>query len=177
MTTHRVAFGLGANLGDAVATLRAAVDALREEPQLTVVRASSMYRTAPVGGPAQPDFSNVVVVADSSADPLQLLEIAHEIEDRFGRRRDIRWGPRSLDIDLLAVGDAVSADPDLELPHPRAHLRAFVLVPWAEVDPDFAIPGHGRVRELRDALPMADRGGVAVLPGGPAWCSPPGIPA
>jgi 2-amino-4-hydroxy-6-hydroxymethyldihydropteridine diphosphokinase len=164
MTRRRVAIGLGGNLGDAEAALRGAVSRLRAAAQLQVSAVSSQYRTAPVGGPEQPDYRNAVVVGWSAAEPEQLLALAHRIEQEYGRTRQVRWGPRSLDLDLLAVGELRRDDPALTLPHPRAHLRGFVLAPWAEIDPDFPIPGRGTVVELLAALPDDQRAGVARLP-------------
>jgi 2-amino-4-hydroxy-6-hydroxymethyldihydropteridine diphosphokinase len=134
----RVAFGLGANLGDRVAALQGAVDLLA--PHLRAVAVSSVYETAPVGGPEQPDYANAVLVGESDEEPAALLALAHEAEAAWHRTREVRWGPRTLDVDVLVVGDVVSADPTLTLPHPRAHERAFVLVPWSEVDPDAVLP-------------------------------------
>lgn len=139
---RRVAFGLGANLGDRVAALQGAVDVVA--PHLRDAAVSSVYETAPVGGPAQPDYANAVLVGDSDAEPAELLSLAHEAEAAWSRTRETRWGPRTLDVDLLVVGDLTSEDPVLTLPHPRAHERAFVLVPWSEVDPTAALPdGRG----------------------------------
>lgn len=143
---RRVAFGLGANLGDRVAALQGAVDSLARHLRAPMV--SSVYETAPVGGPEQPDYANAVLVGDSDEPPAVLLARAHDAEALWLRTREVRWGPRTLDIDILAVGDEVSDDPGLLLPHPRAHERAFVLVPWAEVDPDAVVPGIGRVGDL-----------------------------
>lgn len=146
----RVALGLGANLGDRVAALQGAVDLLAPLLQDAVV--SSVYETAPVGGPAdQPDYANAVLVGSTDLEPHALLAAAHEAEQVWHRTREVRWGPRTLDVDVLAVGDLELHDPDLVLPHPRAHERGFVLVPWAEVDPDSVIPGHGPVAGLAAA--------------------------
>lgn len=171
MTGDRVAFGLGANLGDARTALRTCVAALREEPGLTVIAVSSLYRTAPVGGPVQPDFLNAVVVAESSMSADGLLDLAHTIENELQRTREVRWGPRTLDVDILAVGGCVRADRSLTLPHPRAHVRGFVLVPWAEIDPGFVLPGLGTVAELLRALPHAARREVVAV-AGPGWADP-----
>ena len=120
-----------------------------------------MYETDPVGGPAdQPAYLNAVVVADTVLEPQALLALAHRVEDAHGRVRVEHWGARTLDVDVLAVDALRSDDPVLTLPHPRAHERAFVLVPWSDVDPDFDVPGRGRVRDLLAALPAADRAGV-----------------
>ncbi len=158
---RRVAFGLGANLGDRVAALQGAVDVLA--PHLADPAVSSVYETAPLGGPEQPDYANAVLVGDSDADPAALLELAHEAEQAWHRTREIRWGPRTLDVDLLVVGDIVSSDPELTLPHPRAAERAFVLEPWVEVDPGATLPDGRRVGELLDALTVAP-GGVRRSP-------------
>lgn len=147
---RRVAFGLGANLGDRVAALQGAVDVLA--PHLVDPVVSSVYETAPVGGPEQPDYANAVLVGDTDDEPLALLALAHEAEQAWHRTREIRWGPRTLDVDVLVVGDIVSDDPVLTLPHPRAAERAFVLVPWLEADPHATLPGGRRVAGLLAAL-------------------------
>jgi dihydroneopterin aldolase/2-amino-4-hydroxy-6-hydroxymethyldihydropteridine diphosphokinase len=149
---RRVAFGLGANLGDRVAALQGAIDVIA--PHLHDPVVSSVYETAPVGGPEQPDYANAVLVGDSDDDPRSLLALAHEAEEIWQRTREIRWGPRTLDVDILAVGDVVSDDPTLTLPHPRADRRAFVLVPWVEVDPAARLPDGRRVTDLLAALPV-----------------------
>jgi 2-amino-4-hydroxy-6-hydroxymethyldihydropteridine diphosphokinase len=141
-----VAFGLGANLGDRVAALQGAVDLL--VPHLVDPVVSSVYETAPVGGPEQPDYANAVLVGESDAAPDELLAAAHEAEQAWSRTRETRWGPRTLDVDLLMVGEVVSDDPVLTLPHPRAPERAFVLVPWVEADPDAVLPDGRAVAAL-----------------------------
>jgi 2-amino-4-hydroxy-6-hydroxymethyldihydropteridine diphosphokinase len=157
----RVALALGANLGDRAGTLAAAVTEIGATPGVQVVAVSPVYETDPVGGPGdQPTYLNAVLVADTTLDPDELLALAHRVEDAHGRVRLERWGPRTLDVDLLAVGGVTSDRADLTLPHPRAHERAFVLVPWADVDPDFEVPGRGRVLDLLAALPASDRAGV-----------------
>lgn len=152
-----VALALGSNLPDAdlggpAEILAGAVADLRSAPGLVVARVSPVYRTAPVGGPDQPDYLNAVVLGSTDLPPLALLDLTQGIERAWHRRRDVRWGPRTLDIDVLAYGAQESADPRLELPHPRAHERAFVLVPWAAADPEASIPGRGRVRDLLAGL-------------------------
>jgi 2-amino-4-hydroxy-6-hydroxymethyldihydropteridine diphosphokinase len=169
MSARTVAFGLGANLGDARAALRDTVDRLRSCDPLRIVRVSSLYRTTPVGGPPQPDYLNAVVVAKSAADPRVLLRIAQEIEQAHQRTRQVRWGPRTLDVDILAVEGVTSDDPRLTLPHPRAHLRGFVLVPWAEIDPDFEVPGRGTVAQLLAALDPSDLAGIDEVASGETW--------
>ena len=162
--TVRVALALGSNLGDRVATLQGAVDALASMPGLDVVAVSSMYETEPVGGPEQGAYLNAVVIADASVPPRELLELAMAVEQRFSRVRAERWGPRTLDVDVLAYGDEVVDEPDLQVPHPRAHERPFVLVPWAEVEPERMLPGHGAVSEL---AARAGSSGVERLAGPP----------
>lgn len=145
---QRVALGLGSNLGDRLATLQGAVDLLLASGLLRQVRVSPVYETSPVGGPEQGPYLNAVLVATSTATPLELLGRAYVVETAFDRERTERWGARTLDVDLLAVGDTVSADPLLTLPHPRVRERAFVLVPWHDVDPDGEVAGLGRVAAL-----------------------------
>ena len=157
---RRVALGLGANLGDRVAALQGAVDVIA--PHLGAAAVSSVYETAPVGGPEQPDYANAVLVGDWEGEPLALLALAHEAEERWQRTREVRWGPRTLDVDVLAVGDLVSDDEVLTLPHPRAHERAFVLVPWAEADPDAVLPDGTRVAALAAGLAAAVDAGDGV---------------
>ena len=129
---------LGANLGDAADTLEQAVAALDRHPKITVIRRSSLYRTAPWGGVDQNDFLNLGIIVSTSLPAPQLLAVAQGIEVACGRTRELRWGPRTLDIDLIRFGTAQAElilDTDaLTLPHPRAHERAFVLAPWAELD-------------------------------------------
>ncbi|HLH59330.1 MAG TPA: 2-amino-4-hydroxy-6-hydroxymethyldihydropteridine diphosphokinase [Streptosporangiaceae bacterium] len=145
---NRAVLALGSNLGDRLQTLQRAVDALAASAGIEVLSVSPVYETAPVGGPDQPDYLNAVVLADTSLPPGDVLARAHEIEAAARRTREVRWGPRTLDIDVIAYGDHVSGDPGLTLPHPRAHERAFVLAPWLDVDPAAELPGHGRVEEL-----------------------------
>ncbi|MCM2308322.1 MAG: 2-amino-4-hydroxy-6-hydroxymethyldihydropteridine diphosphokinase [Sulfuritalea sp.] len=139
---------LGANLGDPVATVKAAILALRELPQTEFIAASSLYRTAPVGLKHQPDFINAVVELVAVSPAPTLLEALFEIEARFGRQRSIKNAPRTLDLDLLLYGDELSDDPHLTLPHPRLHERAFVLAPLAELAPQLLIPGRGPLADL-----------------------------
>ncbi|GAA1608323.1 2-amino-4-hydroxy-6-hydroxymethyldihydropteridine diphosphokinase [Nonomuraea maheshkhaliensis] len=149
----KVVLSLGSNLGHRFQTLQGAVDTLFDAPGLEFVKASPVYETDPVGGPeGQRPFLNAIVVAETTLAPRTLLERAQSVENAFGRVREERWGPRTLDIDLIVVGDQVSDDPDLTLPHPRAHERAFVLVPWSKADPEGVVPGHGRVAELLEAV-------------------------
>ena len=139
---------LGANLGNPVATVQAAILALRKLPQTEFVAASSLYRTAPVGLKHQPDFINAVVQLVAVAPAPTLLQALFDIEARFGRRRSVKNAPRTLDLDLLLYGDELSDDLQLPLPHPRLHERAFVLAPLAEIAPQLVIPGRGPVADL-----------------------------
>ena len=148
---------LGSNLGDRQDILQGAVDAIVGLPGVRVTAVSPVYETVPVGGPAQPDYLNAVVLADAARPARELLDRLHEIEAAFDRVRLVRWGPRTLDIDIISFDSERSDDPELTLPHPRAHERAFVLAPWHDVDPDAALPGHGPVAEL---LAKADHSGL-----------------
>lgn len=141
----RVALGLGANLGDREAALRRAIAALRVEPGTTVVAVSDFVETVPVGGPDQPAYLNAVVIIDVGVEPLELLAALQRIESDAGRdrNREVRWGPRRLDLDILAFGDAVIDEPELTVPHPRVLEREFVLLPWSQVAPDWVIAGTG----------------------------------
>lgn len=136
---------LGANLGDPVATVRAAFAALSGLDGVRLAAASSLYRTAPVGLADQPDFINAVARVDTSLAPESLLKTLLGLEAEFGRVRQEKNGPRTLDLDLLLYENLVLDTPDLVLPHPRLHLRAFVLAPLAEIAPELAIPGRGTV--------------------------------
>lgn len=143
-----VVFSLGANLGDPLDALQQAVGHISRTPELLVTGVSHVYATDPVGFTDQPEFLNIVLLAESTLPSTVLLERALAIEDSLGRVRLERWGPRTIDIDLIAVGDRHRDDPHLVLPHPRAHERAFVLVPWLDADPDAQLPGHGQVADL-----------------------------
>lgn len=145
---------LGSNLGDRAAHLDAAIGLLRM--YLPVVAVSPFYETEPVGVQGDPAFLNVVVLVETD-DPWALLDVAHRVEDVRGRLRSRRWGPRTLDVDVISVDALRSDSPMLTLPHPRADERAFVLVPWLDVDPDAELPGRGRVADLLKAM---DTGGV-----------------
>lgn len=144
----KVVFSLGSNEGESEEILAQAVEFLAETPEVIIVDVSPVYQTTPVGGPEdQDDYLNLVVVAESTLEPLTLLDRAQAIEENFGRVRDVRHGPRTLDIDIVMVGRRISED-GIELPHPRAHERAFVLVPWLDIDPEAEIEGRGRVADL-----------------------------
>ncbi|WP_030163678.1 2-amino-4-hydroxy-6-hydroxymethyldihydropteridine diphosphokinase [Spirillospora albida] len=156
LVRHRVVLSLGSNLGDRLDNLQEAVDALFDAPGMDFVALSPVYETAPFAPPGetipeQGDYLNAVLVADTRLAPENLLERVLNIENSMRRVREVRWGPRTLDIDIVVFGDVTSDDPVLTLPHPRAHERAFVLVPWADIEPDVLLQGHGRVGDLAKA--------------------------
>lgn len=161
-----VVIAAGANLGDRRATLEAAVRALDAIDGLSVVAVAPFVETDPVGGPEQPDYLNTVVIARSRLAPLHLLDELHRIERWHRRTREVRWGARTLDLDLIQVGDPAdgsdltSGTDELTLPHPRAHERAFVLVPWASVEPGACLRTADGVTPVNDLLERVDRGGV-----------------
>ncbi|MFH8240031.1 2-amino-4-hydroxy-6-hydroxymethyldihydropteridine diphosphokinase [Streptomyces sp. NPDC018321] len=156
----RAVVALGANLGNRLETLQGAIDALEDTPGVRVKEVSPVYETEPWGvdPDSQPSYFNAVVILKTTLPPSSLLERAHAVEEAFHRVRDERWGPRTLDVDIVAYADVVSDDPQLTLPHPRAHERAFVLAPWHDVDPEAQLPGHGAIADLLDAV---TREGVA----------------
>jgi len=157
----RAVLALGANLGDRRATLQAAVDDLAGFEGIRVTAASPVVATAPVGGPEQPDYLNAVLLVDTLLAPLDLLAACQQVEQEHGRVRVVRWGPRTLDIDVISYAGVIGAVPGLELPHPRAAERAFVLAPWLSVDPDAVLPGPHGGRPVRELLAVApDRDGV-----------------
>jgi 2-amino-4-hydroxy-6-hydroxymethyldihydropteridine diphosphokinase len=156
---RRCVLALGSNMGDRMAKLQGAVDSLADTPQVWVTGVSPVYETEPVDAPAGSEpFLNAVVLLDTTLSAHMLLERAQAIETAFGRQRgEVRNAPRTLDVDLIIVGDRRANDETLVLPHPRAQERAFVLVPWAAVDGDARIPGIGPVAEL---LEKVDTDGV-----------------
>ena len=145
----RVFLGLGANLGDRLATLQLAVDLLAERG-VRAVASSRVWATAPVGGPPdQPEFLNAVVEVDpGEMTPAEVLAAANDVEAELGRVREVRWGPRSIDVDVLLWGDLRSDDPLLTIPHPRMHERAFVVLPLLDLDPDPHLPDGRRLVDL-----------------------------
>lgn len=146
----RAVLSLGSNLGNRLEILQGAVDALEDTPGVRIKAVSPVYETEPWGVEpgSQPSYYNAVVVLKTTLPPSSLLERAHAVEEAFNRVRDERWGPRTLDVDIVAYADVTSDDPHLTLPHPRAHERAFVLAPWHDVDPDAQLPGLGTVADL-----------------------------
>ena len=159
----RAAIGLGANLGDAAGSVRAAIDALAGLPATTLQAASRFYRTPAWGVTAQPDFINAVALVETALPPRDLLDALLAIERSFGRTRldGERWGPRTLDLDLLLHGDATIDEPGLRVPHPHLHERAFALLPLAEIAPEAEIPGIGMVGKLAAGMAVD---GIEALP-------------
>lgn len=154
----RAVLSLGANLGDRAAALRAALAALADDG---LVARSMLYETPPWGPVEQPPYLNAIAIVRGPRDAAGWLARAHELEQAAGRTREVRWGPRTLDVDVVTVTGAdgepvICDDPALTLPHPRAAERAFVLVPWLALDPGAVLPGHGPVADLVAALPSDD---------------------
>ncbi|MEH0545984.1 2-amino-4-hydroxy-6-hydroxymethyldihydropteridine diphosphokinase [Streptomyces sp. B21-105] len=156
----RAVLSLGSNLGNRLETLQGAIDALEDTPGVRIKAVSPVYETAPWGVEpgSQPSYFNAVVLLKTTLPPSSLLERAHAVEEAFHRVREERWGARTLDVDIVAYADVVDDDPQLTLPHPRAHERAFVLAPWHDVEPEAQLPGLGAVADLLDAV---TREGVA----------------
>jgi len=140
--------GLGANVGEPESQVRRAIAALGSLPRTRLLASSSLYRSAPVGVGAQPDFVNAVARVETELAPRELLEELITLEARFGRERPFPGAPRTLDLDLLLYGDRVVDEPGLAVPHPRMHERAFVLLPLAEIAADAAVPRKGSVKTL-----------------------------
>ena len=148
----RAYIGLGANLADREGTIEQAVGLLGAEPGIEVVSVSSLRETEPWGRVAQPAFVNGAVAVETTLEPRALLGVLLDVERRLGRVRDERWGPRTIDLDLLLYGDVVLDEPGLTVPHPRLHERAFALEPLLDLDRDLVVPGRGRVADLLAAL-------------------------
>jgi 2-amino-4-hydroxy-6-hydroxymethyldihydropteridine diphosphokinase len=146
---------LGSNLGDPVATVSAGIEELAMLPSTLLAGASSLYRTAPVGFEAQPEFVNAVAHVQTALAPRDLLDALLAIERSYGRVREQPNGPRTLDLDILLYGDLSIDEPGLTIPHPRMHERAFVMVPLAEIAPDVIIGGHGTAVEIACAIGTA----------------------
>lgn len=150
------AVALGSNLGDSPAILKGAIQQLSRPPHIVVNACSSGYQTAPVG-PPQPDYLNACIRLETDLAPEELLRVLLEVETAFGRVRRERWGPRFLDLDLILFGDLVLTTPTLQIPHPRMHERAFVLVPLAEIAEDWVDPISGKtIQQLAQAVSQAD---------------------
>ena len=142
---------LGANIGDPKEQMDLAISILREATE--VIATSSYYTTKPVGGPEQPDYLNAVCILESDLPALDLLALLHGIEKTLGRQRIEKWGPRTVDLDLIQYGGLLSKADELELPHPRAYERRFVLEPWHEIEPDAVLLTHGKISALLEQLP------------------------
>jgi len=142
----KAVISLGANIGEPRANLDLAIDLLREATEVLAV--SSYLQTKPVGGPEQPDYLNAVVIIESDLPAKDLLALLHGIETAMGRTREVHWGPRVIDLDLIQYGELLVKDEKLTLPHPRAHERRFVLAPWFEIDPEAVLLTHGRISDL-----------------------------
>ena len=143
--------GIGSNVGDREANCRKAIELLAEAGR--VVRVSSLYRTEPVGYHEQEDFINAVAAVETDLTPNDLLRVCHAIEDRLGRKRGLRWGPRTADLDILLFGSQVVNQPGLAIPHPRMAVRKFVLIPLVEIAPDAVNPQlHRTAAQLLDEL-------------------------
>ena len=142
----RAVIALGSNLGNRELNIESAIAELAKIIEISHL--STNHETDPVGGPEQPKYLNAVLIAETQLDPHELLISMLEIENKLGRKREIHWGPRTIDLDLIVVGDEVVVSDVLVLPHPRAHERKFVLEPWLEIDPTAQIPGIGLVESI-----------------------------
>ena len=146
----KAVISLGANIGNPQEQMQLAIAMLREATD--IVALSSIYTTEPVGGPEQPNYLNAICIAESDLPAADLLALLHGIEKTLGRERIERWGPRTIDLDLIQYGTILSSAQELELPHPRAHERRFVLEPWFEIEPDAILLTHGKISELLEQL-------------------------
>ena len=142
---------VGANIGNPQEQMEIAIQLLKQATHVLAV--SSFYRTTPVGGPDQPDYINAVLLLESELPAMDLLSLLHGIEKSLGRERIERWGPRTIDLDLIQYGALLSSADELMLPHPRAHERKFVLEPWFEVEPQAILLTHGPISDLLEQLP------------------------
>ena len=152
----RAILALGGNLGDRVETIRKAVEQIDAHPEISVNRQSGLYESFAVTSSGidqtEPNYLNGVIEVSTSLKPKKLLAALNEVENQFGRVRLERWAARTLDIDIITYGSELVETKSLIIPHPRAHERAFVLVPWAELDPEAVLPGHGKVADLAAGL-------------------------
>lgn len=156
----RAAIALGSNLGDSIAIVESAIEAIARVPGVQLIERSHLYKTAPVG-PPQPDYINACVLVYTLLPPETLLSVLLEIERQFGRVRQERWGPRLLDLDLLLYGNRMVNTPTLQLPHPRMRDRAFVLWPLAEIAPDWVEPVT--LRTMKDLRDQIDGSGIQLI--------------
>lgn len=156
---EKAAIGIGSNQGDSIRICLEAIALLREDPAVNILRASSLFGTKPVGYAEQNWFVNAVLLCETALEPRQLLDLSLEMEKAFGRVRTIRWGPRTLDLDIIFFGGRIIDLPGLKIPHPLMHERLFVLAPLAEVEPDWVHPALGlNVRQMLDRLLQSDHG-------------------
>lgn len=142
----KTVIALGSNLGDSKSIFSDAIIQIGKSVEVQSI--SKFYETIPVGGPEQPNYLNAVLIGDTQMPPLELLTQLQSIENGAGRVREERWGPRTLDLDLIIYGDLLMKEELLTLPHPRAHERNFVLEPWVEIDPQAVLPGYGKIGVL-----------------------------
>jgi len=142
----KTVIALGSNLGDSKSIFSDAIIQIGKSVEFQSI--SKFYETIPVGGPEQPNYLNAVLIGDTQMPPLELLTQLQSIENGAGRVREERWGPRTLDLDLIIYGDLLMKEELLTLPHPRAHERSFVLEPWVEIDPQAELPGYGKIGVL-----------------------------
>ena len=156
MQTTDVYIGLGSNLDDPVQQLNRAIAGLGRIPATQVCSVSSYYQSRPVGPQEQPDYINAVVYVQTGLSAEDLLEHLQQIENRQGRVRSMRWGPRTLDLDMLLYGEHVINSPNLQVPHPEMYQRGFVLKPLAEIAPQLNIFGYGTVQSLMQKIDTAD---------------------
>jgi 2-amino-4-hydroxy-6-hydroxymethyldihydropteridine diphosphokinase len=153
VSKNRCFIGLGSNIGDGPGIIRQALEVLTQNDAIDVLRVSSLYRTAAWGRTDQADFTNSVAELATTLSAEQLLSQLLQLESELGRKRDTgHWGPRMIDLDLLTFGQEQISSPELTVPHPHMHERAFVLVPLLELEPDFTIPGLGRAQSWQDEL-------------------------
>ena len=150
----KVVLALGANLGDRESTIDQAIIEINEI--LEVTHLSSLLESEAVGGPEQPDYLNAIAIGHTELEPNDLMRQLLDIEARLGRVRTERWGARTIDIDIISMGDLIMKSEQVELPHPRAHERRFVLAPWIEIDPEGQIPGKGRIENLLSELDRSE---------------------
>src|SRR5262245_47672876 len=152
---RRGVLALGSNMGERFNNLQGAVSTLADTPEVVVTDVSPVYETTPLGGPEDArDYLNAVVCIDTTLSAHTMLERCLAVEDAFGRVRTERGAPRTLDVDLIVLGERLCDDDELKLPHPRAHERAFVLKPWSDIEPEAEIPGQGRVLDLLGKLDL-----------------------
>ena len=142
----KAVIALGSNLGNRELNIDSAIAELVKIVEITHL--STNHETDPVGGPEQPKYLNAIAIAETELEPEELLIAMLEIENKLGRKREVHWGPRTLDLDLIVFGDEVIDSEILVLPHPHAHERRFVLEPWIEIEPDAYIPGIGKVESI-----------------------------